>query len=73
MCFEVLPPKARVTDAEVLISLFVGEKTWAKKAVEIASMVVDGATYAEVVHGAGFDAADTTHQVADILGARTTD
>ena len=68
VCSEALPPEAHVTDAEVLMPLSAGERAWAEKAVEMARMEGDRAAYAELVREAGFDADDTTRQVADILG-----
>ena len=67
VCSEALPPEAHVTDAEVLMPLSAGERAWAEKAVEMARMEGDRAAYAELVREAGFDADDTTRQVADIL------
>ena len=68
VCSEALPPEAHVTDAEVLMPLSAGERAWAEKAVEMARMEGDRAAYAALVREAGFDADDTTRQVADILG-----
>ena len=68
VCSEALPPEAHVTDAEVLMPLSTGERAWAEKAVEMAHMEGDRATYALLVRDAGFDADDTTRQVAGILG-----
>ena len=68
VCSEALPPEAHVTDAEVLMPLSAGERSWAEKAVEMARMEGDRAAYAELVREAGFDADDTTRQVADVLG-----
>ena len=67
VCSEALPPEAHVTDAEVLMPLSTGERAWAEKAVEMAHMEGDRATYALLVRDAGFDADDTTRQVAEIL------
>ena len=68
VCSEALPPEAHVTDAEVFMPLSAGERSWAEKAVEMARMEGDRAAYAELVREAGFDADDTTRQVADVLG-----
>lgn len=68
VCSEALPPEAHVSDAEVLMPLSAGERAWAEKAVEMARMEGDRAAYASLVREAGFDADDTTRQVADILG-----
>ncbi len=68
VCSEALPPEAHVTDAEVLMPLSAGGRAWAEKAVAMAHMEGDRAAYATLVREAGFDADDTTHQVADILG-----
>lgn len=67
VCSEALPPEAHVTDAEVLMPLSVGERAWAKKAIEMSCMGGDRAAYASLVREAGFDADDTARKVAGVL------
>lgn len=67
LCSEALPPEAHLTDVEVLMPLSAGEKGWAEKAIEVARRNHDRADYASLVREAGFDADDTTQQVASVL------
>lgn len=67
LCSEALPPESHVTDAEFLLPLSAGEKVWAEKAVALAHMDEDRVAYSNLVRSAGFDAADTTRRVAEML------